>query len=228
MTSYFTTGNVLSVKKIIQSLNSFSSFSDVHVELLSSISCVYSYRKEYVLHYEKKESNHLLFLVEGLAKAYKIDKHNNEIFLYYIHENTLLSEVSDMFSDSIRSFSNIELLEDSKILSIDYKLFKEHFLSNNIVCLHFINEIIMKSKQLQSLINREFLFDSVQKVAMTLHADIHMFNTLKRHDISLILHIQPATLSRVLNKLKRNKIIDIIHGEVSISDYSALEDIFKE
>jgi CRP/FNR family transcriptional regulator len=216
------------MKKIIKSLKSFTTFDDKQVELLSSISSIYSYNKKYVLHYEKRESGHLLFLIEGLAKAYKIDKHDNEIFLYYIYENTLLSEVSDIFNDTIHSFSNIELLENSKILSINYKLFKEYFLSNNIICLHFINEIIFKSRQLQSLINREFLFDSIQKVAMTLHTDIHMFNTLKRHDISLILHIQPATLSRVLNKLKRNKIIDIIHGEVTIIDHSALEDIFKE
>jgi CRP/FNR family transcriptional regulator len=62
---------------------------------------------------------------------------------------------------------------------------------------------------------------------MTLDSDIDMFNTIKRHDISLILHIQPATLSRVLNKLKRHKIIDIIHGEVSVLDYAALEEIYK-
>ncbi|MBU1927930.1 Crp/Fnr family transcriptional regulator, partial [bacterium] len=206
----------MSIQNIIKSLDSFTTFNNEQIELLSSISTVYSYNKEYILHYEKKESNNLLFLIDGLAKAYKIDKHNNEIFLYYIHKNTLLSEISDIYNDTIRSFSNIELLEDSKILSIDYKLFKEYFLSNNIFCLHFINEIIIKSKQLQSLINREFLFDSVQKVAMTLDSDISMFNALRRHDVSLILHIQPATLSRVLNKLKRNKIIDIIHGDVNV------------
>lgn len=218
----------MSIQNIIKSLDSFTTFNHEQIELLSSISTVYSYNKEYVLHYEKKESNNLLFLIDGLAKAYKIDKHNNEIFLYYIHKNTLLSEISDIYNDTIRSFSNIKLLEDSKILSIDYKLFKEYFLSNNIFCLHFINEIIIKSKQLQSLINREFLFDSIQKVAMTLDSDITMFNASRRHDISLILHIQPATLSRVLNKLKRNKIIDIIHGDVNVLDYSALENIYKE
>ncbi|DAB30377.1 MAG TPA: transcriptional regulator [Sulfurimonas sp. UBA12504] len=218
----------MSVKNVIKSLNSFRTFNDEQLEILSSISSVYSYNKEYILHYEKKENGNLLFLIEGLAKAYKIDKHNNEIFLYYIYKNSLLSEISDIYNDTIRSFSNIELLEDSKILTIDYKLFKEYFINNNIFCLHFINEIILKSKQMQSLINREFLFDSVQKVAMTLDSDINMFNNFKRHDISLILHIQPATLSRVLNKLKRNKIIDIIHGEVTVLDYPALENIYKE
>lgn len=119
-------------------------------------------------------------------------------------------------------------MEKSKILSIDYHLFKEYFLNKNILCLEFMNEIILKTEQLQGLINREFLFDSIAKVAMMIYADLAMFNNLKRHDISLILHIQPATLSRVLNRLKRNNIIDIIHGKVIVLDFAALESIYKE
>jgi len=61
-----------------------------------------------------------------------------------------------------------------------------------------------------------------------LREDLAMFNKLKRHDISLMLHIQPATLSRVLNRLKRNNIIDIIQGEVKVLDVKTLEAIYKD
>ena len=96
------------------------------------------------------------------------------------------------------------------------------------MCLEFANEVMKRSQLLQDLVNREFIFDSVAKVAMMISSDLEMFNKLKRHDISLILHIQPATLSRVLNRLKRNKIIDIIQGKVSIMDFSALQAIHKD
>jgi CRP/FNR family transcriptional regulator len=81
----------LSVKNIIRSLKFFSILNDEEVDLLASMSTLQNYSEEYILHYEKKESNKLLFLTEGLAKAYKIDKHDNEIFLYYIHQNSLIS-----------------------------------------------------------------------------------------------------------------------------------------
>jgi len=55
-----------------------------------------------------------------------------------------------------------------------------------------------------------------------------MFNKLKRYDVSAMLHIQPATLSRVLNRLKNNGIISIEHGWVSIEDKARLEGIYKE
>lgn len=218
----------MSIKDTIKSLDFFSSLNEREIDQLSSISTINTYSKDYIVYYEKKESHNLLFLVSGLAKAYKIDKHENEIFLYYIYKNSLLSEISNIKHDKLLSYSNIEIIEEAKILSIDYKKFYEEFLSKNLLCLEFANEVIQHSSQLQALVNREFIFDSVAKVSMMISSDLDMFNKLKRHDISLILHIQPATLSRVLTRLKRNNIIDIIHGKVSILDSIALNAIFEE
>ena len=217
----------MSLQSIIKSQDFFSTLTDTQIELLSSISTIQTYNKNYILYYEQKYSTELLFLADGLAKAYKIDKHNNEIFLYYIYKNSLISEISTINEKGIYSFSNIELIEKSQILKIDYKKFNEMFLEKHILCKSFTNEIIKHSLELQSLINREFIFDSVSKVAKMIQSDLKMFNSLKRHDISLILHIQPATLSRVLNRLKRNKIIDIIQGKVVILDSVALAEIYK-
>lgn len=218
----------MSIKDAIKSLDFFKSLDDKYIDLIVSISSIQSYNKNYILDYEKKESNNLFFLVQGLAKAYKIDKHNNEIFLYYIYNNSILSEISNINKDKLYSFSNIELIQDSLILSINYQKFTNNFLKKNILCFEFTNEIINRTEKLQALVNREFIFDSVAKVAMMITSDLDMFNTLKRHEISLILHIQPATLSRVLNRLKRNNIIDIIHGKVNILNLDALQEIYKE
>jgi len=217
----------LSIREIISSIDFFSSLNEEQIDLLSSISMIHSYPKNYILHYERENNKNLLFLVDGLAKAYKIDKHQNEIFLYYIHKNTLLSEISNLNTKTLVSFSNIEIIENSNILSINYQKFNEFFLKKNILCLEFTNEIIKHSYKLQNIINKEFIFDSVAKVSMMIATDLDIFNKLKRQDISLILHIQPSTLSRVLNRLKRNKIIDISHGKITITDLVALEDIYK-
>jgi CRP/FNR family transcriptional regulator len=140
----------------------------------------------------------------------------------------MISEISDLNASSFQTFSNIELIEDSKVLSVKYDKFKKYFLDTNILWQVLSQEIVKRSLQLQSLINREFIFDAVSKVSLMLDDDLQMFNRLKRHDISIMLHIQPATLSRVLNRLKRNKIIDIIHGEVQVIDKIALQEIYKD
>ncbi|WP_294966500.1 Crp/Fnr family transcriptional regulator [Sulfurimonas sp.] len=215
----------MSVKSTIESLDFFKTLNSQEIELLTSISTIHSYNSEYILYYEKEHSNNLLFLISGLAKTYKIDKHSNEIFLYYIYKESLISEITNIKSKTLTSFSNVSLIEDSQVLSIDYEQFKKHFLEKKLLCLELVNEISLRSQKIESLINREFIFDSVQKVSQMLNTDLEMFNKLKRHDISLILHIQPATLSRVLNRLKRNKIIDILQGQITVLNTIALKEI---
>ncbi len=218
----------MSLKDIITSHDFFSSLDESEVEKLVSISTIHNCEKGYIYSYEHSQSDELLFLVSGLARSYKLDKYDNEVFLYYIYENSMISEISDLDTFSLHTFSNIELIEDSQVLSVQYSKFKKYFLDNNLLCSALMREIVNRSLQLQSLINREFIFDAVSKVSLMLHDDLQMFNKLKRHDISTMLHIQPATLSRVLNRLKRNKIIDIIHGRVEILDVKALQEIYKD
>ena len=218
----------MAIKNIIQTLSFFNTLNEGEIDILISISFVKEYNNEYMLHYENTQSDRLLFLVKGLAKASKIDKHDNEIFLYYVYKNHILSEISTLQDDYLTSYSNMTLIEDAQVLSIDYKAFKTHFLDNGVLCLELANEMIYQSKKLQDLVNREFVFNSVAKVSMMLCSDIDMFNRLKRYDISLMLHIQPATLSRVLNRLKRDAIIDIDHGTVIIRNGKRLENIYKE
>ncbi|WP_457747500.1 Crp/Fnr family transcriptional regulator [Sulfurimonas sp.] len=218
----------MSLKDIIKSQIFFNSLNDEQLQSLVEISTLHHYEKDYILDYEKRESNELLFLIKGLARAYKIDKHNNEIFLHYIYKESLISEITDLDAVKLYSYSNIELIDASEVLHINYRKFKELFLDKNLLCQAFSKEIVKRSVQLQALVNREFLFDAVSKVSMMINDDLTMFNKLKRHDISLMLHIQPATLSRVLSRLKRNGIIDIIHGRVEVLNKDELVEIYKD
>jgi len=218
---------MMSIKEALFQLNFFSNLEEDKINQLIAISSFKKYNADFLLHYEKSHNKNLLFLVDGLAKAYKIDKYDNEIFLYYVYSNQMLSEISTLNTEGLLSYSNIVFVEESHVLSIDYEAFKREFLDKGLLCLELANEIIRQSKQLQDLVNREFIFDSVSKVAKMLHSDIAMFNKLKRYDVSLMLHIQPSTLSRVLSRLKRQGIIDIDHGKVIIEDVKALETIYE-
>ena len=217
----------MNIKEAFDRLTFFSNLSDTQIEELVNISLLKNYESSSLLYYEKSSHSRLLFLVDGLAKAYKMDKHNNEIFLYYIYPNRIISEISSLSDTHLTSYSNITFIEDSTLVSIDYKKFQELFLEKGLLCLELANEVIHQSKRLQDLVNREFVFDSVAKVAMMLSLDIRMFNTLKRYDVSLMLNIQPSTLSRVLNRLKRKGIVDIERGEVIIVNRKELEAIYE-
>jgi CRP/FNR family transcriptional regulator len=214
------------LKESIKSLNLFSHLTDNEVDKLAEISYITQYDSEAILFYESETTDRLLFLVDGLIKVYKIDKYDNEIFLYYVYPNSMISELSNLNDSKINCYSNSEFLKDSVLLSIDYQKFKEEFLMENELVLNFIHELIQKNQQLQCIINRELVFDATSKVAFMLVNDLEIFNQLKRHEVALLLHIQPETLSRVLKKLTRNDIISLDKGNVEIINTDELKSIY--
>lgn len=212
--------------EIIQKINIFSCVSPEELDILKSISTISKYKRNSILHYETDSTSKLLFLIDGLIKVFKIDKYDNEIFLYYIYPKNMISELSNLQENKIRCFSNAEFIEDSTILEIDFEKFKEIFLYKNDLTLNFIQELIYKNQQLQCIVNRELVFDASSKVSFMLCNDLEIFNKLKRNEVSLLLHIQPETLSRVLQKLQRNNIIAIDKGIIAIQKYEELKAIY--
>ena len=217
----------MTLTQSIRSLDFFENLSDEQIDVLSNFSFISKYEKDSILFYETDLKTNLLFLVNGLIKIYKYDKFDNEIFLYHIYSNSLISELSNINTNEIYCFSNASFIEDSVVLSIDFLKLQEHFLNNNLLVKELMSSLLKKTNQLQSLVNRELVFDATAKVAYMLVSDLNMFNKLKRQDVSFMLHIQPETLSRVLKKLSRDNIIEIENQQVIIKDEIALNSIFK-
>ena len=217
----------MSIQETIRKISFFDNLNDEQIDLIASISFVSTYSNNSILYYESDTNNNILFLVEGLIKIYKVDKFDNEIFLYHIYKNSMISELSSIKQSDIYCFSNAEFIEDSTILSINFEKFQEYFLSKNILTVELMEVLLEKTHQLQCIVNRELVFDATAKVAFMISQDIEMFNKLKRQEVSFLLHIQPETLSRVLKRLTRNGIIQIDNGNIIISNQEELISIFR-
>ena len=218
---------MLQIRDAIKNITLFQNITEEALEIIVSISALIRYQKDSILFYESDFSDQLIFLADGLLKVYKIDKFNNEIFLYYVYKNSMISELSNLEENTIHCFSNAEFIEDSAILTINFKKFKEYFLNDNPIIKNFIKELILNNQQLQCIINRELVFDAISKVAFMLINDLQVFNSLKRHEVAVLLHIQPETLSRVLQKLQRNGVIEIDKGRILVSKENELKKIYN-
>ncbi|MDX1807941.1 MAG: Crp/Fnr family transcriptional regulator [Sulfurospirillaceae bacterium] len=198
------------------------------IEEISTFSKIKSFNKGDILFYENDNVDMVYYILNGSLKFYKVDRFDNEIFLYKLSKNSLIFDLSKLCDEYIiQCFANAEFLENSEILAIDSKEFKSLMSSNHGFLKRVLKESFKMIQQLQCIISRDVVYDGAAKVAHMIDMDLENFNMLKKHEIAYMLHIQPETLSRILKKLVRTNVIEIDKNNVIVIDQEKLKSIYN-
>jgi len=213
---------------LVSSLPLFESLEETDIETITSFSSVKHHKRGDVLFYEKDTKDSIYYIIEGSVKFYKVDRFDNEIFLYKLYSSSLILNVSKLVdSFFISCYANAEFLEDSTVLCIQSEPFRKMIYANHRLMTMILQESFKMIQQMQCIISRDVVFDGTAKVAHMLVHELETFNNLKKHEIAYMLHIQPETLSRILNKLTRNGTIEIDKNNVVILNVQELKDIYE-
>ncbi|MDD2382967.1 MAG: Crp/Fnr family transcriptional regulator [Sulfurospirillaceae bacterium] len=215
-------------QEILANLPLFESLSLSDIDKIASFSSVKTYQEGDVLFYEKDNKDSIYYIIHGSIKFYKVDRFDNEIFLYKLYSHSLIYNVSKLTDKFFVScYANAEFLEESQILIIQSAPFRDMIYSNHQLMGKILEESFSMIQQMQCIISRDVVFDGTAKVAHMLVNELQTFNKLKKHEIAYMLHIQPETLSRILNKLTRNGTIEIEKNSVVILNIQELKDIYE-
>lgn len=199
----------------------FSKFSDEEFEEFLKISHIKKLQDGNILFYEGDKPEKLHLLLRGNIKVYRIDSKNKEIVIHNFETNQLIAELANL--ENIPYPATAESIGESEVLLIDYSKFRDNFLSNPKISLELIKSLTKKIKALESLITNLTL-DSKSKVAKYIYDNEDSLINMKNIQISSTLNISPETLSRVITKLKQEKIID---KNGKILDKKSLKEIFS-
>ncbi|NOX15183.1 MAG: Crp/Fnr family transcriptional regulator [Epsilonproteobacteria bacterium] len=198
------------------------------IEEILSFCKIKRFVKDEVLFYENDEVKNIYYILQGSVKFYKVDRFDNEIFLYKLSKNSLIFDLSKLCEEYIlQCFANAEFLEDSKILAIEAKKFKALMKTNQNLMRRIMKESFLMIQQMQCIISRDIVFDGTAKVAHMIDNDLKDFNSLKKHEIAYMLHMQPETLSRILKKLTRIGVIVMQNNQVFIQKPEELREIYN-
>lgn len=213
---------------LIASLPLFDSLQGDDIQKIASFCSVRHHKAGDVLFYEKDTKDAIYYIIKGSVKFYKVDRFENEIFLYKLYSNSLIFNVSKLIdSFFISCYANAEFLEDSTVLSIQSEPFRAMIYANHRLMTKILEESFKMIQQMQCIISRDVVFDGTAKVAHMLVNELETFNKLKKHEIAYMLHIQPETLSRILNKLTRNGTIEIEKNSVVVLNIQELKTIYE-
>ena len=213
---------------LIGSLPLFKGLKRADIEHIASFCSLRTHQEGDVLFYEKDTKDAIFYIVKGSVKFYKVDRFDNEIFLYKLYSNSLIFNVSKLIDNFFVScYANAEFLEQSQILCIQSTPFRDMIYANQPLMARILEESFTMIQQMQCIISRDVVFDGTAKVAHMLINDLQTFNRLKKHEIAYMLHIQPETLSRILNKLTRNGTIEIEKNTIVILNEQELREIYE-
>ncbi|MDR1460159.1 MAG: Crp/Fnr family transcriptional regulator [Campylobacteraceae bacterium] len=203
----------------------FQKLDKSDLKSLQNISKVKNFNANEIINYENDEVTKVYFLLKGFIKIYKINRFDNEIFLYALKNEGLVTAFS-LFETSY-CFSNAECIEDSTLLCIEFDKLLQLFQTSQTLALFFYEQLEKLCNLLKYVINREIVYDGTAKVAYMLANSLDEFNALKKQDVAYMLNIQPETLSRILTKLKREDIVETsADGSVIVKNHSKLTAIF--
>lgn len=185
------------------------------------------YYKGNIVYYEQELKKEIYYLKQGRVRVYKVDRFDNEVFLYNVYSDSLITKISNLHENSIRCFGNIECEADCEVLIIDFEKFSNFCLQKPKILLTLIDIFAQKAMMLECLVNRELVYDGVAKVAFALVNEPQLFTELTKREVAYQLNIQPETLSRILKKLERKGFISVERNSVEILDAKGLRAVYE-
>lgn len=214
---------------MIESIKQLTFFHGLEESKLNTIlpsARVREYNSTEIMTYEEDDLERVSFLLAGEAKLYKVDRYDNEVFLYTLTANALLTNIGSLEDNSIACFSNIEFLSESKVISFDMTDFKTLVKSENLLLQNLVNALSFQKQMMDCTINMGMVYDGAAKVANMLYHHTDLFNSLKKQEIAYRLNIQPATLSRILAKMMRKGVIEESDHTIHIVNEKELYELF--
>ena len=208
----------------LKSISFFENLDEKELKLLLSISRKRTFSQGEILFYEKEKPKHLIMVLEGVVKIYKIDPKNNEIVLHRFRPKSLVAEM--VVFEGIPYPASAAFESDGSVLEIDFEKFKEYFLGNEDIALALFKSLTQKIKYLDNVIALNVVLDSTARVAKYICENDDALQ-MKNNQLAQYLHMTPETLSRILKKFAKLGFVEKEDISYKIINKEALTILFE-
>ncbi len=218
------------MKSSAQGILNLSCFFKVNPSYLKEMEA-YSFTKRYrrgdILFYEGDMSTHLYLLLLGSVSVYKKRVSGANVILHTLREGEMVGEFANF--GNLPYPGTAQFQENSEVLVIDFERFKtDLLLVYPEIGYAMIKCLIRKQKALMEIIHNEVALCAEQKIIKFLLENEAIFAKLKYFQIASLLNTAPETLSRLLSKLKKQKLIHIDEKRtLTIIERNSLEEKLK-
>ena len=183
----------------------FSKLNELELKSLEKISTIKDFSDGDILFYEDEMSNNFYFLLDGQVEIYKVNVKGKIIILNQFFSFEFIAEVSNY--NNMKFPATGKSIGNSKVLIIDYEVFKKEFLYHKEIAPFIIESLANKVMGLNNIISSQLTMDASQRVAKFIYNNEKCLTCIKHHKIAENLNITPVTFSRILKTFKNENII---------------------
>jgi CRP/FNR family transcriptional regulator len=195
----------------IDQIEIFSHLSPKQRLKIEQISIIRHYTQGEIVFYEEDESRYFHFLIEGEVSIYKTSASTETMLIHRFRAPSLIAELATL--KQIPYPASCESINHSIILKISRDPFLELLKNDPSLSIALISSLTQKISALELSLQRHSAPSAMSKVARLIRDDEDIFLRLKGIEIARLIGITPETLSRILKKLKSEKIIMISKPE---------------
>ncbi len=203
----------------------FKNLKENELIRLKEISTYKNYPKGTILFYEGEKSKNLLLLTKGILQIYKTDSKGNRIILHNFYPYQLIAEIVNF--EKIRYPATAEFLTDGEAVLINYDIFEKEFLKNPEISFTIIKSLSNKVRYLEQVITNDIVLSSTARVCKFIYEKEDDFLHLKKSEIATLMNITPETLSRIIAKLKKLKILEKEGSQYKVINKEGLRSFFE-
>ena len=196
-----------------------------HKKLHDSI-YIRHFSKNSVVFYEGDCSDYLHILLEGQVRLYKTSPKNSTIQIHRLVAPAVIGEYACL--DQVAFPASCEFISERGIIGLLHFDEVMKYMREPDFSLALLKSMTNKVMLLSSLVHKETILSSEAKVADLILNDTKVFTHIKNNEIASILNITPETLSRILSRLKREKIISFDNHVLKILNLEALHILLEK
>lgn len=185
--------------------------------------------KNTIIHKKNEPCENLIIILNGTLSLYEDDFNNNKIFTIYNFSKGDIIGANTLFSQNSYYKLNIICKTNCTLLYIRKDVVFSLFNKNNIILKNYLNHM---SKKTQSLLDKIFILSNKSlrlSIAYYLHNQYKIQHSHKillnmtKTDLATHFSVERSSLSRELQSMKRDNLIDYDRYSITILDY----DFFK-
>lgn len=217
---------------ILKRVSMFSEMTKDELDKIAQITDLRQYPRNSTIFVEAQERTTIYFIQTGSIKITRVDNSGNEQVITLLQKGDMFPHVG--FFDDSPYPGTAQTITDCRLLAISIKDFDRLLNSNPQIAKSVMKIMAKKILQLQSRLQVVISGDVHQKVVMSLLRLVQEYGIVKEdgilisiplthQDLANMLGMSRESVNRVLNQLKKEKILNINRKGILIYNLNSLE-----